>query len=39
MNFVLLAINAAAQIEVLSPASSRPADAGALVQRQDGEAA
>ena len=39
MNFILLAINAATQIDALSPASSRPADAGVLVQRQDSEAA
>jgi hypothetical protein len=39
MNFILSAINASVQIGALPLASSRAADAGALAERQDGEAA
>lgn len=39
MSLIVLAVNAAVQIGALALASSRAADAGALAERQDGEAA
>jgi hypothetical protein len=39
MRLIVLAVNAAVQIGALPLTSSRAADAGALAERQDGEAA
>ncbi len=39
MSLIVLAVNAAVPIGALPLASSRAADAGALAERQDGEAA
>jgi len=39
MSFILLAVDAAMQVDTLPPVSSRPADTGALAKRQDSEAA